>query len=111
MLEILRADIERTKADFANRVPPPRHPVGTVRVLLTATTWPVIWLRFGNWVVQRKHKVSRFFGILMLFLTKPVMQIFARVLISHRAQIGPGFVIRSSYGLLIGPHTRIGRNF
>jgi serine O-acetyltransferase len=110
MFETLRADIERTKADIASRMPG-RRPVGTLRVLLTVTTWPVIWLRFGNWAVKRKYKISRSLGILLLFLTKPLMQIFARVLISHRAQIGPGFVIRSSYGLLIGPHTNIGRNF
>lgn len=111
MFNTLRVDIERTKADIASRADLPIRRVGTLRVLLMVTTWPVIWLRYCGWALRQRNAIVRSCAMFVAMCCKPVIQFFAGVLISPRASIGPGFVIRSSYGLLIGPHTDIGANF
>jgi serine O-acetyltransferase len=109
MFENVRADL---RASIANRKDDTwkRHNlIKTLRALGNLGVWPVLAYRFGHWArgvkVPLWGSFLRFFG----FLFRQWAMIWTGVFIHPAAEIGPGVVIHTWFGVFVGT-TRIGKN-
>jgi serine O-acetyltransferase len=79
------------------------------KTCLQLSTVPVIAYRFGRWARGVRVPVVRNVLVLCAGLLRRCAAILTGTYISPDAQIGPGLVIHTLYGINIGA-TRIGRN-
>jgi serine O-acetyltransferase len=109
MFENVRADL---RASIANRKDDTRRRSGlikTLRALGNLGVWPVLAYRFGHW--SRSVRVP-IWGTLLRFIAFVFRQwamIWTGVFIHPAAEIGPGVVIHTWFGVFVGT-TRIGKN-
>jgi serine O-acetyltransferase len=107
MFDNLRADFARARLDRDPYLPPEFAP--RVRVL-SRTFLPIVSYRYAVWAGRIRVPVLRQLLLIVSYLFSRLTQFLCRIYISPQAEIGPGFVIRSAYGVMIGPLARIGRN-
>jgi serine O-acetyltransferase len=111
MFENLRADIDRWRKEDVDQGWWMRMEwARTIRYLLGMGMAPVIIYRFENWVYKRVHvPIVRQALQLLGLLLRRFSGMWTGVLISPKAEIGPGFEIHTFYGVFIGI-TKIGKN-
>lgn len=99
MFENLKADLRASQEDRVLE-----RGMGLWRVFLRMETPAIVCYRFGNWVTKLKTPViSQLLGIVAGIFQRFV-QIFVGVYISPDAEIGPGLVIHTPYGIIVGPN-------
>ncbi len=112
MFENLRADIDRLRQEDVEQGWWKRNAwTQTIRYLVTIGMTPVIIYRSERWIHTRVHipvvrQALQVFGILV----RRFSGMWTGVVISPRAEIGPGLEIHTFYGVFIGI-TTIGKNF
>lgn len=106
MFENLRADISQAR----------RANVGSrgwrqgVKVYFHLGTLAVVSYRFGHWVVTHRLALVRYLLLIPAVMFRVFAQLLTGVHISPRAEIGPGMVVHTVYGIFIPP-VKIGANF
>jgi len=80
-----------------------------IRVLFQPGTIAVLSYRFCHWMRSFRLPVLRHLAWIPVLFVRGVSQILTGVHISSKANIGPGFVIHTIYGIFIPP-TTIGKN-
>ncbi len=83
--------------------------MGLWRVFLRMETPAIVCYRFGHWVAGMKTPVIRQLLGIVAGVFQRLVQIFVGVYISSDAEIGPGLVIHTPYGIIVGPN-KIGAN-
>jgi len=113
MFENLRADIERAKWDrtgtLGTGVWKRSEWMQTLRIFLAQNTWSVIAYRFAHWAGNCPIPVVKQLLLLVAVIFERWVQLWNGIFISREAEIGPGLVIHTPYGICVGP-TRIGAN-
>jgi serine O-acetyltransferase len=100
---------ENLKADFAAAAGHRTLEKGLLRVLLRIETPPVISYRFSHWVTQLRIPVIRPLLMIPALIWQRLNQMLCGVYISPDAEIGPGLVIHTPYGIFVAP-VKIGAN-
>jgi serine O-acetyltransferase len=109
MFENVRADL---RASIANRKDDTRKRGGLVklvRALGNMGVWPVLAYRFGHWSRGVRVPVLGLLVRLLAFIFRQWAMIWTGVFIHPAAEIGPGVVIHTWFGVFVGT-TKIGRN-
>lgn len=113
MFDNLRADYARVRVDRTRTL---RNGgwkrssfLENVRITLALTTWCVISYRFSRWVFKLRIPVVRQLLSIAAVVFQRWVELWTAVYISREAEIGPGFLVHTPYGICIGP-TRIGSN-
>lgn len=113
MFANLRADFERARDDRPNMlsIGGYRSAVfANIRILFELTTWAVISYRCSHWAFTRvRLPIIRQILLFAAELLQRWTQLFNGVFIDGAAEIGPGLVVHTPYGICIGPAT-IGKN-
>jgi len=102
MFENLRADFEAAAGDRTLEK-------GMLRILMRLETPAVVCYRFSHWVLKLRVPVVRQLLMVVALLWQRFNQMFFGIFISPDAEIGPGFVIHTPYGINVGP-AKIGAN-
>jgi serine O-acetyltransferase len=103
MFDNLRADFEAAAGDRTLEK-------GLLRILMRFETPAVVCYRFSSWVTKLRIPVVRQLLMVVALLWQRFNQMFFGIFISPDAEIGPGFVIHTPYGINVGP-AKIGPNF
>lgn len=74
-----------------------------IRVCLQPGTLAVMSYRFCHWMRSFRLPVVRHLAFLPVMVVRAFSQILTGVNISSKAQIGPGFVVHTIYGIFIPP--------
>lgn len=99
MFENLKADLRASQEDRVLE-----KGMGLWRVFFRMETPAIVCYRFGHWVAKMDTPViSQVMGIIAGIFQRFV-QIFVGVYISPDAEIGPGLVIHTPYGIIVGPN-------
>ena len=99
MFENLIADLRASQEDRVLE-----KNLGLWRVFFRMETPAIVCYRFGHWVAKLDTPVvSQLLGIVAGIFQRFV-QIFVGVYISPDAEIGPGLVIHTPYGIIVGPN-------
>src|SRR5579863_5068541 len=109
MFENVRADL---RASIANRKDDTwkRHGlIKTLRALGNLGVWPVLAYRFGHWARDVRIPLWGTFLRFLGSLFRQWAMIWTGVFIHPAAQIGPGVVIHTWFGVFVGT-TKIGKN-
>ncbi len=80
-----------------------------IKVLLLPTTIAVVVYRFGRWVRRFRIPVLRHLLLPVSAFVEYFVEGILGIRISPRAEIGPGFVVHTAFGIFIGP-VKIGSN-
>jgi serine O-acetyltransferase len=80
-----------------------------LRVLAALTTWSVISYRFSHWVRNLRVPVLKQLLMVVAVLYQRWAELWTGVYIHSGAEIGPGLLIHTPYGICIGP-AKIGQN-
>ena len=109
MFDNVRADLRASIANRKDDTWKKGRPVKILRALGNLGVWPVLAYRFGHWA--RGVKVPLLGSILRLcaFLFRQWTMIWVGVFIHPAAEIGPGLVVHTWFGVFVGT-TRIGKN-
>jgi len=83
--------------------------MGLWRVFFRMETPAIVCYRFGHSVARMKMPVIRQLLGIVAGIFQRCVQIFVGVYISPDAEIGPGLVIHTPYGIIVGPN-KIGAN-
>ena len=102
MWDNLRADFQAAEEDR-------KLESGWLRVLLRVETPAIICYRFSHWVLTFRVPVLRQILLIFSIVFQRLVQMFIGVFISPDAEIGPGLVIHTPFGIVVGP-TKIGAN-
>ncbi|HEY6291073.1 MAG TPA: hypothetical protein VI455_05850 [Terriglobia bacterium] len=109
MFENVRADLRASIANRKDNTWKRHQAIKTLRALGNMGVWPVLAYRFGHWArgvrVPVVGTVLRFLG----FAMRQSAMIWTGVFIHPAAEIGPGMVIHTWFGVFVGT-TRIGKN-
>jgi serine O-acetyltransferase len=109
MFENVRADL---RASIANRKDDTRkkpQAVKVLRALGNLGVWPVLAYRFGHWALGVRIPLLGTLLRLFAFAFRQWAMIWTGVFIHPAAQIGPGVVIHTWFGVFVGT-TKIGKN-
>ncbi len=99
MFENLKADLRASQEDRVLE-----KGMGLWRVFFRMETPAIVCYRFGNWVEKvNVPVVSQVLGIVAGVLQRFV-QILIGIYISPDAEIGPGLVIHTPFGIVVGPN-------
>jgi serine O-acetyltransferase len=99
MFENLIADLRAAQEDRVME-----RGLGLWAVFFRMETPAIVCYRFSHWVAKLETPViSQIFGIVAGIFQRFV-QIFVGVYISPDAEIGPGLVIHTPYGIIVGPN-------
>jgi serine O-acetyltransferase len=99
MFENLKADLRASQEDRVME-----KGLGLWRVFFRMETPAIVCYRFGHWVEKLNVPVvSQVLGIAAGIFQR-LVQIFVGVYISPDAEIGPGLVIHTPYGIIVGPN-------
>ncbi len=105
MLENLRADLRQAQAFNAG----PNWVNQYLKVLVQPTTIAVVVYRFGRSVRRCPVPVVRHLLYLISGIIRFVVEVATGIVISPGADIGPGLVVHTPFGVFVGP-TKIGAN-
>ncbi len=105
MFANLRADLEQARKinvgpSWANQY---------LKILIQPTTLAVVVYRFGRSVRRCPVPIVRHILLLANAIVRFITEIITGIIISPGADIGPGLVVHTPYGVFVGP-TRIGKN-
>lgn len=81
----------------------------TLLIFLKPGTMAVLSYRFSRWAGAIRVPVLRQFLVVFAFVVRYVVEIISGVYISPKADIGPGLVVHTPYGVFVGA-TKIGKN-
>lgn len=113
MFDNLRADIQRAMLDRVGTLQTGVYKrsewMQTLRILMAQNTWSVIAYRFSHWATTIRVPVVKQLVLLVAVIFQRWVELWNGVFISRDAEIGPGLIIHTPYGICIGP-TRIGAN-
>lgn len=113
MFENLRQDIARAKEDRVGTLSQGAYKssglLQTIRILMAQNTWSVIAYRFSHWATKIRVPVVKQCVLLFAIIFQRWVELWNGVFISREAEIGPGLIVHTPYGICIGP-TRIGAN-
>lgn len=113
MFENLKADFERVRNDRqpTMQLGVYRHSrmLQNLRIAFVPTMWAVICHRYCRWVRTLRIPVLKQLLAFVGVLWQRWVFLWTGVYMHNEAQIGPGFMIHSPYGVLVGP-TKIGSN-
>jgi len=98
---------DNLKADFRAAEEDRKLESGWLRVLLRVETPAIICYRFSHWVTQCRIPVVRQICQIFSIVLQRLVQAFVGVYISPDADIGPGLLIHTPFGIVVGP-TKIG---
>lgn len=96
-----RQDIKRYLSDY--------HLTSPVKLLLVVDFWPVLLLRLEEWSASSRKPMRFSLNFLLLFL-RPFIQGMSGTRIFYGAQIGGGFLLHTSVGIVITAKAVIGEN-
>jgi serine O-acetyltransferase len=102
MWDNLRADFQAAEDDR-------KLESGWLRVLLRTETPAIICYRFSHWVLGFRVPILRQILLIVSVIFQRLVQMFVGVFISPDAEIGPGLLIHTPFGIVVGP-TKIGAN-
>jgi serine O-acetyltransferase len=102
MWDNLRADFQAAEEDR-------KLESGWLRVLLRTETPAIICYRFSHWVLTFRVPILRQILQIVSIIFQRLVQMFIGVFISPDAEIGPGLLIHTPFGIVVGP-TKIGAN-
>jgi serine O-acetyltransferase len=100
---------ENLRADFAAAAGDRTMEKGLFSILTRFETPAVVCYRFSHWTLQVRIPVVRQLLILTAVIWQRVNQMLLGIFISPDAEIGPGFVIHTPFGINVGP-SKIGAN-
>lgn len=96
MFDNLRADFEAAQADR-------KLETGFWRVLLHIEAPALVCYRFSHWALKIRVPLLRQILIVFSMIFQRFVQMSLGIFISPDAEIGPGLVIHSPYGIYVGP--------
>jgi serine O-acetyltransferase len=102
MFDNLRADFE---AALGHR----KLEKGLLRVLMRIETPAIVCYRYSHWASKLRIPLVRQFFLIPALIWQRLNQMFLGIYISPDAEIGPGLVIHTPYGVFIPP-VKIGAN-
>lgn len=102
MFDNLRADFE---AALGHR----KLESGFLRVLTRIETPAIVCYRYSHWACKLRIPVVRLLFVIPALIWQRLNQMFLGIFISPDAEIGPGLVIHTPYGVFIPP-VKIGAN-
>lgn len=102
MFDNLRADFE---AALGHR----KLESGLLRVLMRIETPAIVCYRYSHWASKLRIPVIRQLFVIPALIWQRLNQMFLGIFISPDAEIGPGLVIHTPYGVFIPP-VKIGAN-
>ncbi len=105
MFENLRIDLRQARMMNAG----PNWANQYLKVLVQPTTMAVVVYRFGRSVRRCPVPVVRHFLYLLSGIIRFVVEVATGIVISPGADIGPGLVVHTPFGVFVGP-TKIGIN-
>lgn len=100
---------DNLKADFEAAAGDRKLESGFLRILMRLETPAVVCYRFSHWVLKLRVPVLRQLLMVVALIWQRFNQMFFGIFISPDAEIGPGFVIHTPYGIIIGP-AKMGAN-
>jgi serine O-acetyltransferase len=106
MFDTVRADLNRAR--HLNGLAPGWVNLW-VKTAMHVGVMAVLTYRLGSWARRVRIPILRQVLLILMVIVRRVMCIVTGVEISPRAEIGPGLVVHTAYGVFIGD-TRIGRN-
>jgi serine O-acetyltransferase len=109
MFENVRADLRRSIASRKDGTWKQHRIIKTVKALGNIGVWPILAYRFGHWAHSVRVPVLRVFVRLLAFIARQLAMIWTGVFIHPAADIGPGLVIHTWFGVFVGT-TKIGNN-
>jgi len=100
---------DNLRADFRAAEEDRKLESGWLRVLLRMETPAIICYRFSHWVLTFRVPILRQLFLIVSIIFQRLVQMFVGVFISPDAEIGPGLLIHTPFGIVVGP-TKIGAN-
>jgi serine O-acetyltransferase len=100
---------DNLRADFAAAGGDRTMEKGWFSILTRFETPAVVCYRFSHWTLKVRIPVVRQLLILTAVIWQRVNQMLLGIFISPDAEIGPGFVIHTPFGINVGP-SKIGSN-
>jgi serine O-acetyltransferase len=100
---------DNLRADFRAAEEDRKLESGWLRVLLRTETPAIICYRFSHWVLTFRVPILRQTLLIVSIIFQRLVQMFVGVFISPDAEIGPGLLIHTPFGIVVGP-TKIGAN-
>jgi serine O-acetyltransferase len=100
---------DNLRADFRAAEEDRKLESGWFRVLLRTETPAIICYRFSHWVLTFRVPILRQILLIVSIIFQRLVQMFIGVFISPDAEIGPGLLIHTPFGIVVGP-TKIGAN-
>ena len=100
---------ENLRADFAAATGHRTMEKGLLRVLMRIETPAIVCYRYSHWVLKLKVPIVRPLLMIPALICQRLNQMFLGIFISPDAEIGPGMVIHTPYGVFIPP-VKIGSN-
>ena len=108
MFDALSADLRRTRADLIAGGQRDRASMG--KLCFSSVTWALICYRYGQWTEGVHMPGVRELFLLTALILQRWVQMCTKSCIHREATIGPGLVLRSAYGVFIGPVSELGAN-
>jgi serine O-acetyltransferase len=105
MFDNLRADLQQASKINLSR----NARVKMLQLLVKPGTYPVVTYRFGSWARRVRIPLVRQILLLIAVVARYFVELITGVVITPTAQIGPGFVVHTWFGVFVGP-VKIGRN-
>jgi serine O-acetyltransferase len=99
MFENLTADLRASQEDRVLE-----KNMGLWRVFFRMETPAIVCYRFGHWVEKLEVPVVRPILGIVAGIFQRFVQIFVGIYISADAEIGPGLVIHTPFGIVVGPN-------
>jgi serine O-acetyltransferase len=99
MFENLIADLRASQEDRVLE-----KGLGLWRVFFRMETPAIVCYRFGNWVEHVNIPVVSLFLRIVAGIFQRFVQVLVGVYISPDAEIGPGLVIHTPFGIVVGPN-------
>jgi serine O-acetyltransferase len=100
---------DNLRADFRAAEEDRKLESGWFRVLLRTETPAIICYRFSHWVLTFRVPILRQLLLIVSIIFQRLVQMLVGVYISPDAEIGPGLLIHTPFGIVVGP-TKIGAN-
>lgn len=105
MFENVRADLQQAcKVNLGKKAK-----FKMLQVLVKPGTYPVLCFRYGTWARSLRIPVLRQILVTIGIFFRFFIELITGVVITPGAQIGPGFVVHTWFGVFVGP-VKIGRN-
>lgn len=95
---------ENLKADFRAAQEDRVLEKGLWRVLFRMETPAIVCYRFGHWVEKLRVPVIRQLLLIVSMIFQRFVQVLVGIYISPDAEIGPGLVIHTPFGIVVGPN-------